>query len=348
MAMHYPLYAKTIALIQREYLRSSQPWFLGYSGGKDSSALLKLVFLALMGLDKRTKPVTVIYCDTGVEIPLIRNLVIRTLSNLLKEVRDTGLPIKVEIACPTLENRYFVKVIGRGYPPPTNKFRWCTDRLRINPVKQVLSRVGEECVVLLGIRMGESLERDKTIFRHKTERAYYYRQSGSAKVRIFTPIIEYSVQNVWDSLASGAIPKSIVGSQLATLYWHASGECPIIHDPKGTPCAKGRFGCWTCTVVRRDHAVENLVSAGQSRLKPLLDFRNWLIHIRDDPSFRCERRRNGALGLGPFTLAARQTILTRLLQAKEESGLQLITSKELLKIKALWKEDLESHSYRES
>src|SRR6266508_3667917 len=141
MTYHCARNSRSIAVIQREYHRSSEPWVLGYSGGKDSSALLKLVFLALLGLRKCPKPVTIVYCDTGVEIPVVRNLVSATLGNLVTEAQEARLPIVTEIASPELTDRYFVKVIGRGYPPPSNKFRWCTDRLRINPVNKVLRRV---------------------------------------------------------------------------------------------------------------------------------------------------------------------------------------------------------------
>ena len=118
----------TVDEIKAEYRASDLPWFLGFSGGKDSSAVLKLVFSALRELKERPRAVTVIYCDTGVEIPLVRRLVRETLNQVEVEARAEGIPIEAKVAVPKLEDRYFVKVIGRGYPPPTNKFRWCTDR----------------------------------------------------------------------------------------------------------------------------------------------------------------------------------------------------------------------------
>ena len=125
----------TIDNIQRAYLRDNLPWTLAFSGGKDSSALLKLVYLALEELNRKSKPVTIIYCDTGVEIPIIRSFVIKTLDNLWREAVENNVPIRTQIVSPPLQDRYFSKVIGRGYPPPSFKFRWCTDVLRIKPVK---------------------------------------------------------------------------------------------------------------------------------------------------------------------------------------------------------------------
>ncbi len=149
----YPPNEQTIRHIQDRYSRTDTPWFLGYSGGKDSSALLKLIFVALMHAKCRPKPVTVVYCDTGVDIPVVRQLVDRSLDSLQEEARKYDVPIRVRRAAPDLANRYFVKVIGKGYPPPTNKFRWCTDRLRIDPVKRLLASMSDSrSTILLGIR----------------------------------------------------------------------------------------------------------------------------------------------------------------------------------------------------
>src|SRR4051812_633504 len=59
--------------IQSVYLADSRPWTIGFSGGKDSSAVLQLVWYALAALprDRLTKPVYVIASDTLVETPLI-------------------------------------------------------------------------------------------------------------------------------------------------------------------------------------------------------------------------------------------------------------------------------------
>jgi DNA sulfur modification protein DndC len=343
---YYPLNDQTIDHIQKEYSRSDLPWYLGFSGGKDSSALLKLVFIALLNLDNKPKPVTVIFCDTGVEIPVVRNLALRSLHGLRAEAKGCNVPIKVKIVHPRLNDRYFVKVIGRGYPPPSNKFRWCTDRLRIAPVKQALSTLPtEHNVVLLGIRRGESLERDKTITRHSTEAEHYFRHSDS-KSLIYGPLVDYTVEDVWNTLTFNPVPESLEVEPLLTLYQETSGECPIIRDPKGAPCGKGRFGCWTCTVVRKDRAMANLVKKGHPRLTPLLNFRNWLMLIRDNPAYRCKRRRNGVAGLGPFNLDARREILAHLLEAQAASGLPLIRAEELELIEQLWTLDENSPAYR--
>jgi DNA sulfur modification protein DndC len=342
----YDFNEQVILNIQENYSKALLPWYVGYSGGKDSSAVIKLLFLALKDLKYASKEVTIIYCDTGVEIPIVNKFVTKTLTKIKLEASQYNIPINIQIAVPKASDRYFVKVIGRGYPPPTNKFRWCTNRLRIDPVKDLLKSMPEkQGVMLLGIRRGESASRDKVILRHKTKSDYFFTQSSNPNITIYSPIINYDIEEVWATLAFNSIPKSIDAKELMAIYKKAGGECPVIKEPTSTPCGKGRFGCWTCTVVSRDHAVEGLIKEGHSELKPLLEYRNWLSEIRKDVKYRCAKRRNGQVGLGPFNLSARQEMLSKLFEAETKSGIDLISEEEISLIYQLWDEDKNSLSY---
>jgi DNA sulfur modification protein DndC len=200
-------------------------------------------------------------------------------------------------------------------------------------------------VVLLGLRRGESGERDRAIDSWRLKREYFLRQGRAANTLIFAPIMKYTVDDVWSTLAFLPEPRSIDGQRLAQLYRQASGECPVVREPTGTPCSKGRFGCWTCTVVRRDRTLEGLVGDGQVDLRPLLKFRNWLQRVRDLPGWRCPRRRNGQPGPGPFTLRARERILLRLLRIQEQTRYHLITNREITTIRGYWRQDAASAIY---
>lgn len=327
---------RTVENIQREYLKNSLPWSLGFSGGKDSSALLKLVYIALESLKTKSKPVTVIYCDTGVEIPIVRSFVEQTLDNLSTEAIENDIPIRTHIVSPALQDRYFYKVIGRGYPPPSYKFRWCTDVLRIKPIKNFLNEIKGQSIILLGIRKGESVERDKVILRYKTNCEYYFRQYNNKNVIIYSPIIEYKVHDVWSIINRNSRPQSIDAEKLQILYSILSSGNPTNLSSSNIFNAKGRFGCWTCTVVRQDKAVKNLIQEGYKSLAPLFEFRNWLAIIRDNPSYRCQFRRNGDKGLGPFTLEARKEILNKLLEAQSKTTWNLINDEEIDYIKKQW------------
>jgi DNA sulfur modification protein DndC len=211
-----------------------------------------------------------------------------------------------------------------------------------------MNKLGDERnVVVLGVRENESEERKRTLSRNATQEAFYYRHSQSGKHRLFCPIVDFDVIDVWEGLHLLAHPSAIDVGQLAALYKKASGECPIVRDVAGSPCGQGRFGCWTCTVVRKDRAVQSLVQEGYTALAPLLGFRDWLISMRDLPEHRCSVRRNGTPGLGPLRLKSRKVALKRLLAAEAASGIRLITPPEIRAIQSLWKLDANSGSYSE-
>jgi DNA sulfur modification protein DndC len=335
----------SIDVIKQEYLKDGSPWYLGYSGGKDSSALLKLVIGALSQLDNYHKDIKVIYCDTGVENPIITEYVYQTFERLKSECLGLRLPIEYEIAVPKLDDRFFVKVIGRGYPTPTNIFRWCTDKLRINPVKEIIDK-HPKATILLGIRKGESEQRDRTISRH-SKSEYYLSQSGSKKNRIFSPIINHSIKDVWATLKFNDFPKSIDSQKLGELYKDAGSECPVYRELPGKSCGSSRFGCWTCTVVRKDKSISKMIENGYTQLTYLHEFRNWISVFRDNPEYRCNQRRNGQKGLGPLTLNGRKIILDKLLEVELKSEMTLIQKEEIVRIKELWQKDLNDPKYIE-
>jgi len=105
-----------ISRITSAYLSDPEPWVVGYSGGKDSTAVVKLVFQSLLRLRRPRKPVTVIYCDTGVEVPLAATLARQALNDLGREAASHHLPISIRVLSPPVHESYWAKVIGRGYP----------------------------------------------------------------------------------------------------------------------------------------------------------------------------------------------------------------------------------------
>jgi DNA sulfur modification protein DndC len=169
---------------------------------------------------------------------------------------------------------------------------------------------------------------------------------GGTQTFLYLPIATYGVEDVWECLAELATPRSIDVHRLAQLYRQGGGECPMIRDSNDQPCASARFGCWVCTVVRRDKSAENLLKAGFEKLRPYYDFRTWLARIRNEPQRRCKQRRNGQIGLGPFTLRTRRLLLRRVRKLEEVVGHSLITPAEERAIRALWKQDEVSPAYR--
>jgi DNA sulfur modification protein DndC len=335
-----PQVGVTMARIMGAYKKDREPWIVGYSGGKDSTAVVKLLFQSLLRICGYRKPVTIIYCDTGVEIPLASSLARNALKGLEREAKAFDLPICTRILSPPIHERFFVKVIGRGYPPPTDKFRWCTDRLRIDPVSRFLElEEMESATVILGVRESESSTRRLTLIQNRTEDQFWRTQRGIRNRRLFMPILDYSIEDVWRVNLLIDRPRSLMARKVATLYADASAECPTVRDVKDAPCGKARFGCWTCTVAKHGVTLRNLISHGEHRLEPLLRFRLWLEKGRNDPHNRWPVRRNGAPGPGPMTLGWRRVALRKLLRTQEQSGLNLIAAEEVSEIHREWAAD---------
>lgn len=324
-----------------EAIRSSakREWVIGYSGGKDSTAALKIFLNAMKLAGRQSCPVSVIYCDTGVENPELDVFAKATLRRLKAELSVEFPKSAVEILSPPVAERFFVRVIGRGYAPPTNRFRWCTKGLRILPVQRYLRGRGTSAAVVLGLRFGESVQRDRSLNSAGGAGSLWQKQKEGAAQDLLLPIIDFGLEEVWLAAQVLSFPASIDALGLEELYRDASDECPMIRSPLSPPCASGRFGCWTCTVVRKDRSTEQMIRNGKVWLAPYLEFRNWLQSFREDPYFRWPVRRNGAAGPGPFTIAGRRRILRQVELLEAEVDRELLSHEELQKIWELWAVD---------
>lgn len=335
-----------IAEIKEQYLADNTPWIVGFSGGKDSTTLLQLVFFALLELQKEGvelhKDLHVLCNDTLVENPAVARWIDDTLDKIRVAGEDYGFPIKVVKVTPVLGDTFWINLIGKGYPSPNRFFRWCTERMKINPtnkyIKDTLGKNGE-AIILLGTRKAESTNRAASMAKH--ERRYSrLRKHQLPGVYVFAPIADLTDNHVWTYLLQVPSPWKGSNRKLFTLYRNASGgECPLVIDSTTPSCGNSRFGCWTCTVVDHDKSMEGLVDTGEYWMEPLLDMRDWLKKIRDDETKRRNYRRNLQDGLGPFTKEARAEILKRLLEVQKEIEMPLITAEELSGIQWIWYHD---------
>lgn len=347
--------------IRTVYTSDTRPWVIGYSGGKDSTTTLQLVWQALKGLSKEllTKPVYVISSDTLVETPKIVEYVDTTLKQINAAASASGLPITAHKVTPITNDSFWVNVIGRGYPVPSTQFRWCTERLKITPANSfILDKVAEfgEVVVVLGVRSSESSTRAQVMSLHRISGSYLSRHSTLPKAFVYTPIESFSVDDVWTYLLQVPSPWGANNRDLVTLYRNAqAGECPLVIDKTTPSCGNSRFGCWTCTVVNRDVSMEAMVENGEEWLEPFLEFRNHLASLQDSalwPSIRKYKRRDGRVKVkdgvaqpwGPYTLDTRKSLLKGLLEVQKKVGSagtnrggDLINRDELEAIRNLWR-----------
>ena len=350
--------------IQYVYLSDKRPWVIGYSGGKDSTVVTHLVYTMLKHLppEKRHKRVYIVSSDTLVENPLIKAY----LDQMLQQIRTAAgpehdnLPILVKKVTPEPDNSFWANVIGRGFPTPRTNgtFRWCTDRLKIAPsgkyIQSIIEEQNTEVVFVLGVRKAESIARRKRMENRELLGRLLNRHETIKKAYVYPAIAELTTSDVWDILGSNQRKNAWGGdnNQLINLYAGAdSGECPFAgissKDKQQQSCGQSRFGCWVCTVVKEDKSLNGFIRSGHRELRPLAEFRKWLMDIRDQDEYREKKRRDGSiyytsnneLGYGPFTWEARQMILRRLLQTQIRMNYELITIEELQAIDKIWDEE---------
>ena len=329
--------------LRQLYLDDNRPWLVGFSGGKDSTMLASLVFDAALSVPpaERTKPISVVCTDTRVEIPAIADMVEGALDRMRKCSQQHNLNIDANLLKPTIEESFWVNIIGRGYPPPNRVFRWCTQRMKIDPVSVfVQQRLGHwgEAILHLGARRAESSTRAQTMAGRETRNGLR-RHPDLPRVWVSNPIEFLTTEDVWAYLLQKPNPWGGDNRPLYKLYASASnGECPIQIDTSTPSCGNSRFGCWTCTVVDRDKASEGLRASGDERMEKLIEFRETLLFYRDPANGKRDNRRmNGNDGPGPLLISARRELLKQLLALQEEVGLQLISPEELLLIQQMWK-----------
>ena len=348
---------------QATYLADSRPWVIGYSGGKDSTVAVQHVWHALSALpaDRLTKPVYVISSDTLVESPVIVEQIRTTLKRIEAAAADRGLPFKTDIVQPDVRDTFWVNLIGKGYPAPYKRFRWCTDRMKIQPANRFIRATAEkfgEVVLVLGVRRAESAARAQVMSLHKRHGEALSRHSDMPAAWVYTPIENWTTNDVWTYLLSSPSPWGNNNRDLVAMYRNANaGECPLVVDTKTPSCGNSRFGCWVCTVVERDRTMEAMIENGEEWMAPMLAFRDFLVTTQDPVHkrrIRDVRRRDGRVHFwgenrdkviwGPYKFAFRQELLSRLLRVQEavrkagaDRDIELITMAELEEIRRIWR-----------
>jgi DNA sulfur modification protein DndC len=361
-----------VAQTRELYLADAVPWVVGYSGGKDSTAVLQLVWLALKSLpeEQRTKPVHVISTDTLVENPVVAAWVTHSLDQMAAQAKAQGLPVQPHRLTPAVTDTFWVNLIGRGYPAPRPKFRWCTNRLKIKPsntfIREMVRSHGE-AILVLGTRKAESSGRSArmTALESRRVRDLLSPNASLPNCLVYSPVENWSNDDVWTFLMQAGNPWGYSNKELLTMYQGASadGECPLVVDSSTPSCGDSRFGCWTCTLVEKDKSMSAMIQNDEEKewMLPLLELRNAL-DVADDRDLRDFRRMNGSVQLfhdrpipGPYTQAAREDWLRRLLEAQTwirangptyVQDLELVTLAELEEIRRLWVVD--KHEFEDS
>ena len=352
-----------ISELQDEYTQDHDtPWIIGFSGGKDSTVLLTLTWIAMRrlkdsGLSLKRK-VYVVCNDTLVENPIITNYTQVVLKDIQVAALEQKLPIQVIQTTPELHESFWTNVIGKGYPVPNNTFRWCTDRLKIKPTANFLqSQVSAkgEAIVLLGTRYAESSNRKQSMKKHERKGHRLSKHSTSIGTLVYAPIKNLETEDIWFIIQTVKSPWDFDNKILFDIYMDASAddyECPtVVTNKSHKSCGQSRFGCWTCTVVKEDKSMKAMIESKYKWLAPLLELRNQLQNERNISENRSTTRRNGMPAIsdegenfGNYTFEYRVKVLTRLLKVQQDLNnghhkIELITTQELSAIQISWDRD---------
>ena len=344
------------AVLQQEYQRKhAYPWIVAYSGGKDSTLLLQLIFEVVLALpaDARKRQVHIVSNDTLVESPLVISHMRRSLDVVRRAIDKADLPMSATVTKPCIDDTFWVNVIGRGYIPPTRNFRWCTDRLKIAPTSKFIKRTTSayrKSILLIGTRKSESTSRRARMEQYKKV-GRMTRHHQIENCRVFSPIAELTDNEVWTILLQSKPPWSGSHRNLITLYRNAGGgECPLVLSKADAPSCGStspRFGCWTCSVVSKDRSLAGLINSGFDEFEPLLDFRDWIVKLREKDSNRMPIRRDGSMKFrkddsrvrGPFKMEVRREILSRLRDLEQKIDQTLLSISEMEFIEDIWRID---------
>ena len=340
---------------------TDRPWIIGFSGGKDSTVLLTLVWLALRKIKEEKivpfqlrRPIYVVCNDTMVENPIISSYVDDVLSQIEKKAREEDLPIFVRKTIPKLEDSFWVNVIGKGYPVPNTAFRWCTDKMKIKPTARFITEQVDECgeaIILIGTRKAESATRARSIKKHEIHGQRLTHHTILHNTYVYAPIKELMLEEVWYIINAVPCPWGFDNKILFNIYMDASAddyECPIVvTDKSHGSCGQSRFGCWVCTVVKDDKSMRSLIKNGREWMQPLYDFRIELDAERNIIENRMPFRRDGRRAvndMGPYIFSYRAKILRRLLEVQHElqqrdPKIKLISDQELIAIQVNWYRD---------
>ena len=354
--------------IQTLYLADQRPWVIGFSGGKDSTAILSLIYSALRALEpeERTKHIFVVSSDTLVETPVVVDMIKGVMERINLEAKKDELPISAHAVVPGTDRTFWVNLLGRGYPAPTTRFRWCTERLKIDPVSAfIVDKVAQfgEVIVALGSRSQESSTRAQVIAKHRIDGSALGRHSSLPNAYTYMPIEDWHTDDVWEYLMSAPCPWEGTNRELLEMYKGSNqGECPLVIDKSTPSCGNSRFGCWTCTVVTKDKAIHGLIESGADWMLPLLRIRDYLWHTTQSANiskYRNAKRRTGKITFassesinedgemerkhihGPYLMKYRKLWLRKLLLIEKqlnEGGhkIELIQRQELQAIRQQW------------
>lgn len=310
-------------------------WAIAYSGGKDSTALVAAVtHLIDSGRVAPPKSLTTLYADTRQELPPLQRAALRILNSL------EGRGYRTQVVLPQMDDRFYVYVLGRGVPPPSNTFRWCTPQLKIEPMHAALAglreKAGHKVLMLTGVRLGESAARDHRIAVSCSKdsgecgQGWFQVATPESLADTLAPLLHWRLCHVYDWLYFEPERHGLDTTGIAAVY----GEDDV------------RTGCVGCNLASRDNALERLIRQEEwSHLRPLLEIKPLFAELKmakhrkrkSEPELRQDGTwAQNVQRLGPLTMDARAYGLERIKDIQRRAGVDLVNAEEEGRIRELW------------
>lgn len=305
---------------------------VSFSGGKDSTTVLELVLAALATPDGYGKRLAIVTSDTMMEIPYFQDYVNGVKARISSYIKRSGVAAEVCTVYPQVKDSFWVCVLGLGYPAAHMGFRWCTGKMKIDPISNFTKQItaGHDFTVFVGVRSAES-----------ALRARIYKENDY-KPHHFAPILDWSSHDVWEFLLTETCPWGD-HTDLVNVYRYSSDEC-VYGEKQGVCIGNARYGCWACPLQKSSQLDMIGMHTGDDRYRELKKFKERLVGLANNSAYRSRIRRNKTVGAGPFLVKIRQELLADLKKIEERTGWPLITAAEEEIIRAHWRTDADIHN----
>jgi DNA sulfur modification protein DndC len=300
-------------------------WVVPQSGGKDSRAVAQSILVLIKhGLLKPPKRIVFIMADTLMEFWSFIDQARNSMHEMVRVAQGLGIAAEAVFVQPIPQDDFWIRILGYGYAPPSDNMRWCTDKLKIQPMAKMRRAMNiKDAPVFLGVRYGESDRRDKilscTVGGECGPDAMTKSASIDAHLKV-TPIVRWRKCAVWDFLTLIAPIELGVDNQGLVMHYGPDGDL--------------RYGCWSCPLIYNDRTAEHLKQTTPI-LHELIGWTN--AHFRDGgQAWKVENREYFQKQDARLSLAYCQRLFNDLVEIGARHGIELLSHRQREEIQAKW------------
>jgi DNA sulfur modification protein DndC len=303
---------RAIAAITR-LITDGRPLSVSYSGGKDSSVMAALVLEAARRVKEASgsvPPILFTHASTGIDNPAMDMVAKAEIERIRDYAKAQGLPVRVDIAEPALNDSWAVRIIsGRALPTFANSAtRDCAISWKLIPQQRQRKAAFKELqasgepVILVGTRFEESAVRSARMAeRGELDTEVWADEVRNAAGKVqriehrLSPIAHWTQEDIWvflSELSNGQRVSYTNAKALWNVYRDGgNSSCAVVADDTMKANAKAcgaRFGCALCTAVGRDRSLEAMLESDPKYqyLVPLNTLQRFLVDTQYDQDRR--------------------------------------------------------------